>query len=120
MPLFFSFSRVKCPFRGPFEFTYSKGASGQTCSYPKSYMDSCEGGTKVRLRYQACLDVAGSESRDESFSCLATWKEGSLRGSKMSTISSNFVLVIIKVGRRVVTNFFTSTTWFWFVLNNST
>ena len=53
---------VKCPFRGPFSFTYSKGDSGQVCEYPSSYMDTCSDHTRMQLRYQACLDVEGSES----------------------------------------------------------
>ena len=56
---------VKCPFRGPFSFSYSKGGSGQTCSYPSSYLDSCGNNQRLHLKYQACLDVEGSEVASE-------------------------------------------------------
>ena len=52
---------VKCPFRGPFSFSYSKGARGQVCDYPLSYMDTCSDNRRLQLSYQACLDVEGSE-----------------------------------------------------------
>ena len=33
---------VRCPLKGPFTFSYSKGGSGlNVCSYPASYLDSC-------------------------------------------------------------------------------
>ena len=52
---------VKCPFRGPHSFSYSKGDSGQVCKYPASFMDTCSDNKRLQLRYQACLDVEGSE-----------------------------------------------------------
>ena len=52
---------VKCPFRGPHSFSYSKGDSGQVCKYPESFMDTCSDNKRLQLRYQACLDVEGSE-----------------------------------------------------------
>ena len=52
---------VKCPFRGPFAFSYSKGDSSQVCDYPASFMDTCSDNRRLQLRYQACLDVEGSE-----------------------------------------------------------
>lgn len=70
---------VKCPFRGPFSFSYSKGSSGQVCNYPASFMDTCSDNKRLQLRYQACLDVEGSEIAKEQMACLATWKEGSSR-----------------------------------------
>ena len=56
---------VKCPFRGPFSFSYSKGGRGQVCEYPPSYLDSCSDNQKMKLKYQACLDVEGSEVESE-------------------------------------------------------
>ena len=56
---------VKCPFRGPFSFSYSKGGRGQVCEYPPSYLDSCGDNQKMKLKYQACLDVEGSEVASE-------------------------------------------------------
>jgi len=70
---------TKCPFRGPFSFSYSKGGRGQVCEYPPSYLDTCSDNQKMKLKYQACLDVEGSEVESEEMSCLATWKEGSSR-----------------------------------------
>lgn len=68
-PLFTMFrktgSLVKCPFRGPFSFTYTNGARGQECSYPTSYLDTCSDNRRMQLRYQACLDVEGSEIASE-------------------------------------------------------
>jgi hypothetical protein len=52
---------VKCPFRGPHSFSYSKGDSGQVCKYPASFMDTCSDNMRLQLRYQACMDVEGSE-----------------------------------------------------------
>ncbi len=52
---------VKCPFRGPFSFSYSKGGRGQVCDYPPSYLDSCDDNRRMKLKYQACTDVEGSE-----------------------------------------------------------
>ena len=56
---------VKCPFRGPFSFSYSKGGRGQVCEHPPSYLDSCSDNQKMKLKYQACLDVEGSEVESE-------------------------------------------------------
>jgi len=68
----------KCPFKGPFTFSYSKGGSGlNTCSFPQSYLDSCMDHHRLQLDFQACIDVRGSESVSEELKCLAHWKEGS-------------------------------------------
>lgn len=58
---------VKCPFRGPFSFSYSKGDSGQECKYPLSFMDTCSDNKRLQLRYQACHDVQGSEIKRKIF-----------------------------------------------------
>ena len=69
---------VKCPFKGPFLFSYTKGGSGlNKCSYPQSYLDSCSDNHRLQLNFQACIDVQGSESATEELQCLATWSEGS-------------------------------------------
>ena len=70
---------VRCPLKGPHSFIYSKGGSGSLCSYPQSYLDSCTDNTRLRLHFQACVDVQGSEEAEEELRCLATWKEGSKR-----------------------------------------
>ena len=73
-PLFTMFrkdgSLVKCPFRGPHSFSYSKGDKGQLCKYPASYMDTCSDNKRLQLRYQACHDVQGSESSSKNFLSL--------------------------------------------------
>ena len=53
---------IKCPLRGPMSFSYSKGArGGPICEYPASYMDTCSDNRKMKFKYQACLDVEGSQ-----------------------------------------------------------
>ena len=54
---------VACPFKGPFSFTYNRG-SGE-CARPPSRIDSCAEDSRLRMRYQACADVLGSESSCE-------------------------------------------------------
>ncbi|XP_066991196.2 uncharacterized protein [Anabrus simplex] len=68
---------VKCPFSGPFTFTYNRGMG--ECSNPVSRIDSCTDESRLLLRYQACPDVSGTESTVEELLCLALWKEGSTR-----------------------------------------
>ena len=46
-----------CPFRGPFTFSYAKGGSGALCSFPRSYLDSCQDPTKLQLSFQVKKDV---------------------------------------------------------------
>lgn len=70
-------SPVPCPFRGPLSFEYSQG-HGQ-CSQPASSVEACTDPARLLLRFQACADVQGSESREEQLTCLGSWKEGSLR-----------------------------------------
>jgi hypothetical protein len=48
---------IRCPFKGPFTFAYSKGGTGSVCSYPKSYLDSCEDGHRLQLHFQAGLAI---------------------------------------------------------------
>jgi hypothetical protein len=48
---------IKCPFKGPFTFAYSKGGTGSVCGYPKSYLDSCEDGHRLQLHFQAGLAI---------------------------------------------------------------
>lgn len=59
-------SAIKCPFHGPFSFAYGRGGSGRTCSYPRSYLDTCDANRRIHLNYQACTDVEGSESASKS------------------------------------------------------
>ena len=81
-PMYSMFRRegepVRCPFKGPFSFSYSKGGSGlNMCSYPRSYLDSCTSHHRLQVDFQACTDVQGSESVAEQLQCLAHWREGS-------------------------------------------
>ncbi|XP_054718875.1 uncharacterized protein LOC129228234 [Uloborus diversus] len=73
----FNTPAVPCPFKGSFVFSYSRGHG--ECAYPASTVDSCTDDSHLLLRFQACADVMGSESRVEELVCLATWKEGSTR-----------------------------------------
>lgn len=69
---------VPCPFKGaPFTFSYSRGSGD--CGYPPSQAESCTDDSRLVLRYQACPDIASTESNVEELVCLATWKEGSTR-----------------------------------------
>ncbi|CAN7938920.1 unnamed protein product, partial [Ixodes hexagonus] len=68
---------VDCPFPGPLSFEYSQG-HGQ-CRQPASSIEACTDSSRLLLRFQACADVQGSESREEQLTCLGFWKEGSLR-----------------------------------------
>ena len=44
-----------------YQFSYQKGHG--TCNYPMSSMNQCADKSKIVLRYQACADVIGSETR---------------------------------------------------------
>lgn len=93
---------VKCPFEGPFKFSYSRGHG--ECRDPLSSIDSCTDDAHLLFRFQACADVQGSESRGlctdcqprrathsqvyfsyfsrhtvEQLECIGEWKEGSVR-----------------------------------------
>ena len=49
---------VKCPFKGPFLFSYSKGGSGLNhCGHPKSYLDSCADNRRLQLNFQVVLHI---------------------------------------------------------------
>ncbi|XP_023290432.1 uncharacterized protein LOC105703987 [Orussus abietinus] len=64
-----------CPFKGPLQFTYSRGEA--ECRNPMSLAETCTQDSRILLRYQACADVARSESTEVELECLATWREGS-------------------------------------------
>ena len=68
---------TRCPLKGPFLFSYAKGGTGRSCSYPASYMDNCKDHNRLQLHFQACPDVQGSESTSEEVKCIADWSEGS-------------------------------------------
>lgn len=70
-------SAVDCPFGGPLSFEYSQGHG--PCQQPASSIEACTDPSRLLLRFQACADVQGSESREEQLTCLGSWKEGSLR-----------------------------------------
>ncbi|XP_064477131.1 uncharacterized protein LOC135391007 isoform X2 [Ornithodoros turicata] len=67
---------VPCPFHGPLDFSYSRGHA--ECADPVSTINSCTDNSRLLLRFQACADVQGSESRVETLTCLGFWKEGSM------------------------------------------
>jgi len=83
-------------FLGPFTFTYSRGHGD--CKNPVSNIESCTEDSRLLLNFQACPDVAGTESTGTGFffyflfafslnrfllveelTCLATWKDGNSR-----------------------------------------
>uniref|UniRef100_A0A1B0DIA9 DUF7042 domain-containing protein n=1 Tax=Phlebotomus papatasi TaxID=29031 RepID=A0A1B0DIA9_PHLPP len=68
---------VKCPLKGPFTFTYNRGHG--ECKSPVSNIESCTEDSRLLLSFQACPDVAGTESTVEELTCLATWKDGNSR-----------------------------------------
>lgn len=69
---------VTCPLKAPFQFTYFRG-DNRECKSPVSSIDSCTDDSRLLFRFQACPDVINSESTVEELTCLATWKEGSVR-----------------------------------------
>lgn len=70
-------SEQECPMQGPLLFSYNQG--GGDCANPSSHLESCTEPSRLLLRFQACASVLGSESREEQLTCLASWKEGSVR-----------------------------------------
>lgn len=66
---------VPCPFRDTYEFSYNRGTGN--CSSPPSISDSCTDKSRVLFNYKACYDILGSETKQETLSCVGTWKEGS-------------------------------------------
>ncbi|XP_051171853.1 uncharacterized protein LOC127288445 [Leptopilina boulardi] len=67
---------IPCPFQGPpFTFSYSRGRGD--CKVPENQAESCTDDSKLIFKYQACPDIAGTESSTEELQCLATWREGS-------------------------------------------
>ncbi|GIY41873.1 uncharacterized protein CEXT_636151, partial [Caerostris extrusa] len=59
----FNTPAVPCPFKGSFVFNYSRGHG--ECANPPSTVDSCTDDSHLLLRFQACADVIGSESRND-------------------------------------------------------
>lgn len=70
---------VSCPLQGPHSVAYGKGGANQQCSHPPSLMDSCTDHSVIQIKYQACPDIQGSESKVERMTCVAKWKEGNKR-----------------------------------------
>ncbi|CAM1328113.1 Uncharacterised protein g9676 [Pycnogonum litorale] len=68
---------IPCPFRGSYVFTYNRGGLAE-CSNPMSSAERCADESQLLLRFQACADIMGTESRVEKLTCLATWKDGLL------------------------------------------
>lgn len=66
-------SPIKCPFNGPYLFSYSKGIN--ECRDPLSEIGECTDDKRLLLKFKACADVYGSESRVEELECIAEWKE---------------------------------------------
>ncbi|KAL6266588.1 hypothetical protein P5V15_003434 [Pogonomyrmex californicus] len=66
---------IACPFNGAsFTFTYNRGYA--ECAMPISLAEKCTDESKLLLKYQACPDVAGTESNTEELQCLAVWNDG--------------------------------------------
>ncbi|XP_011170384.1 uncharacterized protein LOC105203275 [Solenopsis invicta] len=66
---------ISCPFSGAsFQFTYNRGYG--ECIQPISLAEKCTDESKLLLKYQACPDVAGTESNTEELQCLAIWNDG--------------------------------------------
>lgn len=56
---------ISCPFSGAsFTFTYNRGYG--ECAMPISLAEKCTDESKLLLKYQACPDVAGTESNSKS------------------------------------------------------
>jgi len=70
---------VECPLQGPYRLAYGKGGADKQCSHPPSLMDSCSDNSVIQVKYQACPDIQGSESKVERMTCVAKWKEGNKR-----------------------------------------
>ncbi|CAO1439869.1 unnamed protein product [Diamesa serratosioi] len=68
---------IKCPIKGPYTFTYNRGHG--ECRNPVSNIESCTEESRMLLSFQACPDVAGTESTVEELTCLAAWKDGNAR-----------------------------------------
>lgn len=55
---------ISCPFSGAsFTFTYNRGYG--ECAMPISLAEKCTDESKLLLKYQACPDVAGTESNSK-------------------------------------------------------
>jgi len=55
---------ISCPFSGAsFTFTYNRGYA--ECVMPVSLAEKCTDESKLLLKYQACPDVAGTESNSK-------------------------------------------------------
>eukprot|EP00088_Acartia_fossae_P006343 TRINITY_DN12927_c0_g1_i6.p1 TRINITY_DN12927_c0_g1~~TRINITY_DN12927_c0_g1_i6.p1 ORF type:complete len:638 (+),score=83.57 TRINITY_DN12927_c0_g1_i6:105-2018(+) len=67
---------TRCPMVGPHMFSYARGGTGTACREPMSYFDTCERNEKMKLHYQACTDVKGSQSKTEEWKCIASWRDG--------------------------------------------
>ncbi len=54
---------IKCPFEGPFTFSYDRG--GGNCSDPVSRVDMCTWPNRLLFRFQACHSVRSESSGAE-------------------------------------------------------
>ena len=61
-------SPIKCPFNGPYLFSYSKGIN--ECRDPLSEIGECTDDKRLLLKFKACADVYGSESRGKFCNCI--------------------------------------------------
>lgn len=59
-------SPIKCPFKGPYVFSYSKGLMNE-CKDPLSEIDECTDDKHMLLKFRACTDIPGSESKGKIF-----------------------------------------------------
>lgn len=70
---------IHCPFKGGPSFTFTYNRNLGECRSPVSKADSCTDESRMLLRYQACPDVHNSESTVETLTCLALWRDGSMK-----------------------------------------
>ncbi|XP_023333381.1 uncharacterized protein LOC111705149 isoform X2 [Eurytemora carolleeae] len=67
-------SDVPCPIQAPLSFTY-KRSEGRECLSPLSTITKCIKDTQLLLRFQACPDLANTESKEEILTCKAVWTD---------------------------------------------
>ena len=63
---------IKCPFKGPYLFSYSKGINANECKDPLSEIDECTDDKRLLFKFKACADIHGSESRGNYYHCIPT------------------------------------------------
>lgn len=65
-------SPIKCPFTGPFTFSYSRGIN--ECKDPFSTINECTDDRHMLFKFRACIDIPGSESRGKKLTVFIVFK----------------------------------------------